>query len=178
MFKKITAVATCSMLTIAMGVTAFAAGSLNENENKIIAELEAKGVPASYVEQAKAEMLKDGVEITATQATTAIANIDEAKKIVEEKGYTSIAQLKADTETLNKVVALVEKTGDAVGVKVTVDVTTGKVTAATSATPAGSDSSIKTTGVDFSKTVAVVAGLSLSVAGLAVVAKKKDLVNA
>ena len=42
------------------------------------------------------------------------------------------------------------------------------------------DGNLNTTpkGVDFSTTAAVVAGLGLSVAGIAVIAKKKDLVNA
>ncbi len=67
-----------------------------------------------------------------------------------------------------------------------VTVTVGNPTGTQTPTPAPTqnnnknDGNLNTTpkGVDFSTTAAVVAGLGLSVAGIAVIAKKKDLVNA
>ena len=59
------------------------------------------------------------------------------------------------------------------------DATSGKPSVATKdGKVVLADASIAKTGVDFSTTAAVVAGLGLSVAGIAVIAKKKDLVNA
>jgi LPXTG-motif cell wall-anchored protein len=161
-----------------MAVSAFAAGSINANEQKVLDELTAKNVPASQIEKVKAEFMKDGVDVTADEANTAVANVDKAKAIVDAKGYTTLEQLKADTATMNEVVAIVNSTAKAVGVNVTVSVAAdGKVSTSTS-TNGSSDASIGKTGVDFSTTAAVVAGLGLSVAGIAVFAKKNDLVNA
>ncbi|MDY5576830.1 MAG: LPXTG cell wall anchor domain-containing protein [Lachnospiraceae bacterium] len=176
MFKKLVAVATTTALTVAMAVTAFAAVGINDAEQKILDELKAKGVDAQYIAMAEKELSADGVDVTADAAKTAIANIDEAKKIVDEAGIKSVAELKKNTTVLNKVASLVESTGTTVGVKVTVSVKDGKVTY-TSPNYSGS-AELEKTGVDFSTTAAVVAGLGLSVAGIAVIAKKKDLVNA
>lgn len=181
MFKRLVAVATTTVLTVAMAVTAFAAGSINADEQKILDELKAKGVPESYIAEAKAVLEDESVDVSAADAKTAIANIDEAKKLVDAKGRTSVAQIKADAELTKSIQAIVTKTAalKSVNVKVNFDAKTGKPSIAKEngkIVPA--DSSIKKTGVDFSTTAAVVAGLGLSVAGIAVIAKKKDLVNA
>ncbi len=184
MFKKFIAVSTASALTVAMAVTAFAAGSINASEQKILDELAAKGVPASQIEKVKAEFVKDGVEVTESEATTAISKIDEAKEIVEKNGITTVEELKANTEVLNQVTALANEAAKAVKYTGTITVEakgngTIAVAATNKDTKAGTTSStIKTTGVDFSTTAAVVAGLGLSVAGVAVASRKKDFVNA
>lgn len=181
MFKRLVAVATTTVLTVAMAVTAFAAGKVNADEQKILDALTAKGVPANYIAEVKAVLEDETVEVSAADAETAIANIDEAKKLVDAAGAKSIADVKANAELTKKLQNIVTKTATlkSINVKVSFDAKTGKPSVVTEngkITPA--DSTIKDTGVDFSTTAAVVAGLGLSVAGIAVIAKKKDLVNA
>jgi hypothetical protein len=187
MFKKLVAIAMASTMTAAMAITTFAASGLNDQEQKIITALENAGVPSSQIERVKAEFIKEGVDITATEAESAIANIDEAKKIVEEAGITSIEELKANESVLKQVTAKVQSVATTVGYVGTIN-PDGTVTA-----PAGSsagivvkdnstgntnDGSLKTTGVDFSTTATVVAGLGLSVAGVAIASKKRVSANA
>lgn len=180
MFKKLFAVGTTSALTLAMAVSAFAAGSINAEEQKILDELTAKGVPASYVAQVKEALEADGTDVTADDAKAAIANIDAAKKLVDEKGIKTIDELKANKEAFDEVKKLVNASAELKSVDVTVsfDATTGKPSIVAKSDDAKKDDELKKLGADFSTTAAVVAGLGLSVAGIAVVAKKKDLVNA
>jgi hypothetical protein len=189
MFKKLVAIAMASTMTAAMAITTFAASGLNDQEQKIITALENAGVPSSQIEKVKAELIKDGVDITATEADNAIANIDEAKKIVADAGITSVEELKANQEVLNQVVAKANTAAKAVGYADTISVsstgavvssgTTGIPTTTVSNTDSNKDSStLKTTGVDFSTTATVVAGLGLSVAGVAIASKKRVSANA
>lgn len=53
MFKRLVAVATTTALTVAMAVTAFAAGSLNDAEKDIIKALNDNKVPANYVAEVR-----------------------------------------------------------------------------------------------------------------------------
>lgn len=187
MFKRLAAVATTTALTVAMAVTAFAAGSVNAEEQKVLDALKAEGVPAAQVEQVQKVFMEDSVSLTADDANTAIANIGDAKKIASDAGYTSVSALLNDAkngsadaqDVINGIVAKVNDTRAKIEsiAKVTKAVT---FNAATGTIDGGviTDGEIANTGVDFSTTAAVVAGLGLSVAGIAVIAKKKDLVNA
>lgn len=177
MFKRLVAVATTTALTVAMAVTAFAAGGLNADEQKILAALK-DNVPDSYYEEVKAVLENESVDVSSADAQTAIANIDKAKELV---GTKSIEEVKKDATLVKQLQDLVSTTATlkTVNVKVNFDASTGKPSAVTKdGKVVLADPSIKSTGVDFSTTAAVVAGLGLSVAGIAVIAKKKDLVNA
>lgn len=177
MFKRLAAVATTSALTVAMAVTAFAAGSVNADEQKILDALKGS-VPDSYYAEVKAVLEDESVDVSSADAQTAIANIGKAKELVGDK---SIAEVKADAALLKQLQNLVSETAalKTVNVKVSFDASTGKPSVVTKdGKVVLADASIKSTGVDFSTTAAVVAGLGLSVAGIAVIAKKKDLVNA
>lgn len=187
MFKRLVAVATTTALTVAMAVSAFAAGSVSADEQKILDVLKDNGIAegSAYYNEAKKMLEDESINVSAADATTAIANIKEVKKLVDEKGYTTIDQIKADTTVLNKVKEKVNATASlkSIDVKVNWDATSSKPSVATKDgkilnTAGNAKSEIKATGVDFSTTAAVVAGLGLSVAGIAVIAKKKDLVNA
>ena len=170
MFKRLVAVATTTALTVAMAVTAFAAGSLNDAEKDIIKALNDNKVPANYVAEVQKVLEDESVNVSAADAKTAIANIAKAKDLVGNKSLDEI-----------KVQDLVSSTAalKSVNVKVSFDAKSGKPSVATKdGKVVLADASIAKTGVDFSTTAAVVAGLGLSVAGIAVIAKKKDLVNA
>lgn len=178
MFKRLVAVATTTALTVAMAVTAFAAGSLNDAEKDIIKALNDNKVPANYVAEVQKVLEDESVNVSAADAKTAIANIVKAKDLVGNK---SLDEIKADKDLTKKVQDLVSSTAalKSVNVKVSFDAKSGKPSVATKdGKVVLADASIAKTGVDFSTTAAVVAGLGLSVAGIAVIAKKKDLVNA
>ncbi len=180
MFKRLVAVATTTALTVAMAVTAFAAGSLNDAEKDIIKALDGKVSP-NYVAEVQKVLEDENVNVSAADAKTAIANIDKAKEIVDKAGIKNVDELKANATVLKQVQDLVSSTAalKSVNVKVSFDATSGKPSVATKdGKVVLADASIAKTGVDFSTTAAVVAGLGLSVAGIAVIAKKKDLVNA
>lgn len=181
MFKRLVAVATTTALTVAMAVTAFAAGSLNDAEKDIIKALNDNKVPANYVAEVQKVLEDESVNVSAADAKTAIANIDKAKEIVDKAGIKNVDELKANATVLKQVQDLVSSTAalKSVNVKVSFDAKSGKPSVATKdGKVVLADASIAKTGVDFSTTAAVVAGLGLSVAGIAVIAKKKDLVNA
>lgn len=180
MFKRLVAVAATTALTVAMAVTAFAAGSLNDAEKDIIKALDGK-VSENYVAEVRKVLEDENVNVSAADAKTAIANIDKAKEIVDKAGIKNVDELKANATVLKQVQDLVSSTAalKSVNVKVSFDATSGKPSVATKdGKVVLADASIEKTGVDFSTTAAVVAGLGLSVAGIAVIAKKKDLVNA
>lgn len=180
MFKRLVAVATTTALTVAMAVTAFAAGSLNDAEKDIIKALDGK-VSDNYVAEVRKVLEDENVNVSAADAKTAIANIDKAKEIVDKAGIKNVDELKANATVLKQVQDLVSSTAalKSINVKVSFDATSGKPSVATKdGKVVLADASIAKTGVDFSTTAAVVAGLGLSVAGIAVIAKKKDLVNA
>lgn len=196
MFKRLVAVATATMLTIAMSVSAFAATGVSAKEQELINSL-----PADY--QAKAESILKDVDLTdaeVAQVQQAVKDVKAGKTVEELKALGEAELTKMANEVLAKVDTIVKKYDIKVSaadiVKLAqaktpaeinaVTVTVGNPTETQTPAPAPTqnnnknDGNLNTTpkGVDFSTTAAVVAGLGLSVAGIAVIAKKKDLVNA
>jgi len=194
MFKRLVAVATATMLTIAMSVSAFAATGVSAKEQELINSL-----PADY--QAKAESILKDVDLTdaeVAQVQQAVKDVKAGKTVEELKALGEAELTKMANEVLAKVDTIVKKydikvsAADIVklaqaktpaeinAVTVTVGNPTGTQTPAPTQNNNKNDGNLNTTpkGVDFSTTAAVVAGLGLSVAGIAVIAKKKDLVNA
>lgn len=173
--KKLLAVSVSAVMMLAMSVSAFAAGSVNASEQKILDELNAKNVPARYVSQAKNYVEKDGVDITEAQANEIIAHIDAAAKIVSDAGIKTAGELKNNKEVLDKVVAEASAAAKVLNLTLTFNYTTGDVTVtdASGKTVAVVNSkTTKTTGADSMSTVAVVSVLGLAVATLAAVTKK------
>ena len=76
--KKIIAVGVSSVMLLAMSVSAFAAGTIDANEQAVLDQLNAKKVPAEYITQAKNYFEKDDVSVSADEAKAIIDNIDEA----------------------------------------------------------------------------------------------------
>ncbi len=194
MFKRLVAVATATMLTIAMSVSAFAATGVSAKEQELINSL-----PADY--QAKAESILKDADLTdaeVAQVQKAVKEVKAGKSVEELKALGEAELTKMANDVLAKVDTIVKKydikTSAADIVKLAQAKTPAEINAVTvtvgnpkgTPTPAPTqgnnknDGNLNTTpkGVDFSTTAAVVAGLGLSVAGIAVIAKKKDLVNA
>ncbi|MFG6376775.1 MAG: hypothetical protein K1W19_00380 [Lachnospiraceae bacterium] len=194
MFKRLVAVATATMLTIAMSVSAFAATGVSAKEQELINSL-----PADY--QAKAESILKDVDLTdaeVAQVQQAVKEVKAGKTVEELKALGEAELTKMANDVLAKVDTIVKKYDIKVSaadiVKLAQAKTPAEINAVTvtvgnpkgTPTPAPTqgnnknDGNLNTTpkGVDFSTTAAVVAGLGLSVAGIAVIAKKKDLVNA
>ncbi|MCI8718339.1 MAG: hypothetical protein HFH64_09285 [Lachnospiraceae bacterium] len=194
MFKRLVAVATATMLTIAMSVSAFAATGVSAKEQELINSL-----PADY--QAKAESILKDADLTdaeVAQVQKAVKEVKAGKSVEELKALGEAELTKMANDVLAKVDTIVKKydikisAADIVklaqaktpaeinAVTVTVGNPKGTPTPAPTQGNNKNDGNLNTTpkGVDFSTTAAVVAGLGLSVAGIAVIAKKKDLVNA
>jgi hypothetical protein len=194
MFKRLVAVATATMLTIAMSVSAFAATGVSAKEQELINSL-----PAEY--QAKAESILKDADLTdaeVAQVQKAVKEVKAGKSVEELKALGEAELTKMANDVLAKVDTIVKKydikisAADVVklaqaktpaeinAVTVTVGNPKGTPTPAPTQNNNKNDGNLNTTpkGVDFSTTAAVVAGLGLSVAGIAVIAKKKDLVNA
>ncbi|MCI8824291.1 MAG: hypothetical protein HFH63_00085 [Lachnospiraceae bacterium] len=194
MFKRLVAVATATMLTIAMSVSAFAATGVSAKEQELINSL-----PAEY--QAKAESILKDADLTdaeVAQVQKAVKEVKAGKSVEELKALGEAELTKMANDVLAKVDTIVKKydikisAADIVklaqaktpaeinAVTVTVGNPKGTPTPAPTQGNNKNDGNLNTTpkGVDFSTTAAVVAGLGLSVAGIAVIAKKKDLVNA
>lgn len=194
MFKRLVAVATATMLTIAMSVSAFAATGVSAKEQELINSL-----PAEY--QAKAESILKDADLTdaeVAQVQKAVKEVKAGKSVEELKALGEAELTKMANDVLAKVDTIVKKydikisAADVVklaqaktpaeinAVTVTVGNPKGTPTPAPTQGNSKNDGNLNTTpkGVDFSTTAAVVAGLGLSVAGIAVIAKKKDLVNA
>jgi hypothetical protein len=189
MFKKLVAIAMASAMTVAMAVSAFAATGISTEEQKVLDYLKEAGVPTSYIAQAEEVFMNNTTDITADQAKEAMATIDDAKQIVKDNNITTLEQLKANTTVLNKVVAKANEAAKEVGytetIKVTVKDSNGKTTVldgsttvVDNSTPNDKSAVIANAGVDFSTTATVVAGLGLSVAGVAIASKKRVSVNA
>lgn len=175
MIKKIFAVATAAVMTFAMSVSAFAAGTIDANEQKILDELNAKKVPAEYVTQAKNYFEKDDVTVTADQATQIIANIDDAANIAKSAGIKTKADLdKASAATIDAIVAKASAAAKVINLTVSYDAKKGVATIkdAKGNVVATTNVGTKKTGADSTSTIAVVSFLGLAVAVLAVVTKK------
>lgn len=195
MFKRLVAVATATMLTIAMSVSAFAATGVSAKEQELINSL-----PADY--QAKAESILKDADLTdaeVAQVQQAIKEVKAGKSVEELKALSEAELTKMANDVLAKVDTIVKKydikvsaadivklaqaktAADINAITITVGNPKGTTTPdPTTPNNGKNDGNLNTTpkGVDFSTTAAVVAGLGLSVAGIAVIAKKKDLVNA
>ena len=175
MIKKIIAVSVSAVMMFAMSVSAFAAGTVDANEQAVLDALNAKKVPAEYVTQAKNYFEKDEVSVTAEQAKEIIANIDDAAAVAKAAGIKSKDDLaKASTATIDSIIAKVQAAGKVLNLTVSYDAKSGVVTIKNSAGTVVATSNIgtKKTGADSMSTVAVVSFLGLAVAALAVVTKK------
>lgn len=187
MFKRLVAAATATVLTIAMSVSAFAATSKADRDT-ILNALTANGLKTSdsYYQQAEVFLNRTDVTITSAQAKDVANQIPELKTELKNAGVKSVAQfeekLKNDATFASNITAKVNTIAKSAGItNVVIDAKTGAIASFTydgKKNVPSSNGSFAPTGVDFSTTAAVVAGLGLSVAGIAVIAKKKDLVNA
>lgn len=188
MIKKFLAVSASAIMMLAMSVSAFAAGTISADEQKILDELKAKNVPAEYVAQAEKYLTTDGVDVTAAQASEIIADIDSAAADAEAAGIKTVADLKKNSTVLNSVVSKAQAAAKVVNVTLTVNTTSGAVkavdasgkvifektgsAAASNGVSNAGAGTLKKTGADSTATVAVVSVLGLAVATLAVVTKK------
>lgn len=172
--KKIVTVVSSVVMTMAMAVSAFAAGSVSATEQKVINELKAKNVPAELVSEAENYFVLDGVDVTEAEATQIIADIDDAAAIAEKNNLKTVDDILAADEAIRKeILAKVNHAADILDVTVVVDTksknvtikdNTGKVIATTNV-------GTKPTGASSMSTVVVISGLGLAVAALAVASK-------
>lgn len=180
MIKKLFKVMVTTGMMFAMSVNAFAAGSIDANEQAILDELNSKKVPAEYVSQAKNYFEKDGVSVTKEQADTVIVNIDEAAAIAKKAGIKSKEDLsKADASVIDSIVAKAQTAGKAVNLTVSYNAKTGTATVKDSAgkVVATTDIGTKKTGADNTTMFAVISALGMVVVMLAVITKRNAVVS-
>ena len=99
--KKIIVIAFVAVLALVCTVSAFAAGSLNANEKKIIAAVEqtikvgdaSYKVPAAYVNQAKNYFLSADVDVTEDEATAVISQINKGIDAIKAESAAAAAEL-------------------------------------------------------------------------------------
>lgn len=105
MFKRLVAVATATMLTIAMSVSAFAATGVSAKEQELINSL-----PADY--QAKAESILKDVDLTdaeVAQVQKAVKEVKAGKSVEELKALGEAELTKMANDVLAKVDTIVKK---------------------------------------------------------------------
>ncbi len=187
MIKKILAVSVSVVMTLAMTVSAFAAGSVNTEEQRVLDALTASKVDDSseqkYFSQAKKFFERDDIDATKAQADEVIGYINEAAAIAKAAGLKSEKDIvNASADVKNQLVDKANKAAAVFGLTVTVDTKTGTVTLSkkktdskgnTTTTPVVTTNvNTRATGADSMSSVAVVSVLGLAVAALAVVTKK------
>lgn len=181
MFKKIIALSLTVAMMTAASVTAFAAGTIDDNEAAILAELEAKNVPAEYISQAQNYFEQDDVEVTADEAEAIIANIDDAAVIAKEAGIKSAEDLKkVDTAVIDKIMVKVSAAAETIGLTAAFDAKTGKAVIKDKAGKVVATTNVgtKPMGADSMSTVVVVSVLGAAVVAMVAAAKKSSKVEA
>lgn len=182
--KSIFSIVLILVLSLASSVTAFAATGLSEAEESILAKLEAGvevngqviEVPASYINQAENEFMKNDVDVTADQADVINSKIDEVAEIAKAENITKASDL-ANSDSIDELVAIVKEAAEVVDYTVAYDAATGVVSVTD---PAGVDvfttkSVINQTGFDMTATVVVGSVLVTLLAACIVIASKKKL---
>lgn len=177
-FKKFIACAASIATLAAMSITAFA-GTISADEQKILDALKTANIPAQYVTEAQNYLAGDDVEITADQSKVVIAQVEEAKTIAGDA--TNFKSLSADQK--QKIANCMATAGTEIGVKVTYDASSDKITAvdksgktiftAAAKADGGQDTVIKPTGVNMYATVSIVAVLAAALVACGIVVSKK-----
>jgi hypothetical protein len=132
--KSLAGLALTLIMCLMASTSAMAATGLSKAEESILDNLKAGvevngkvvAVPASYINQAKNELMKNDVDITAKQAATINEKIDEAAAIVKKEKITKASDLKNSKE-VNKVVELTKEAAGVAGYTVSYDAASGIV---------------------------------------------------
>lgn len=195
--KKLVAAALAGVMTLAMGVSAFAAtAGVSADEQALLDKATKKAQELGVDTNASAQFKQYYTEgerylaetnLSAEQVSALSASIDDAAKTVkaemDTQGVTKLGDLKAQPSVLqalqDKVVAQVKTAADKVGISISVNAD-GSVTVktATSNTPvADSSNPVKQTGFDLTATVVIAAAFAGAVAVCLVVASKKRFIE-
>ncbi len=189
--KKILVIAFVVVLALACSVSAFAAGSLNANEKKVIAALEQTvkigdasfKLPASYINQAKNYFLSSDVDLTAEEADAIIGHINDAIAALKaEKPKAAGKELDLSDlsdATKRKLLEAGQKACEVIGLELDYDAVNNVVTIkdANGRVVFSDEAIIKKTGADVSVPAIAIAVVLLTVlsAGAIVVTKKSQL---
>ena len=121
--KKVISIAIIAIMAISMlSLSAFAAGGINNDEQRILDAVggsfvvcgEEITLDATWINQSKNYCLRDDVDITAAQADEIIGYIEQAKAVASSSKEVSVA--KAFTTDINKqIIALADKAARVLG---------------------------------------------------------------
>lgn len=169
------------VLCLAGSVSAMAAG-MNAEEEALLQKLkdgitvdgQQVTLPASYLNQAENELMK--VDLSAEQADTLQAKIDEAAAVIQEEKITSPADLKKSAR-LEEVVGIAQEAAESVGYTVSFNASTKQVAVKDTEgnTVFETKNVINQTGFDFSSVLFAAAGFFAFLLAGVVVAGKKGL---
>lgn len=179
MVKTLFKVTITAVMLLVMTVSAFAAGSIDANEQAILDELNSKKVSAEYILQAKNYFEKDEVSVTEEQAKDIIANIDDAAEIVKKAGIKSKEYLfKADTSVIDSILAKAQAAANVINLTVSYNGKSGVVTIkdSTDNIVATTDIGTKTTGADNITTFVTISTLGVVVVLLAIITKRNSCI--
>lgn len=181
--KRVIATSLLALMLISVFATmAFAAGSINADEQRIIDKLNetvevcGKSVTTAtpYMNQAKAYLVRDGIDVTAAQADEIIGYINECQALAKTSSV--VKENGAFTKEINeKILALGTKAAAVLDCKV---ITKGNVVYIYS--PSGElifeqTPAVKFTGMNTTALYVVIAVAVLAVLGAVVVTKKRGL---
>ena len=175
MIKKIFKITVTTVMMLAMSVSVFAAGSIDENEQSVLDELNAKKVPTEYVSQAKNYFEKDGVSVTKEQADTIITNIDEAAVIAKKAGIKSKEDLEqADASVIDSIVSKAQSAAKTIDLTVSYNAKSGIVNVkdSTGNIVATTDIGTKKTGADNTTMILTISVLGVAIMLIAVFTKR------
>lgn len=172
------------LLCLASSISAMAATGLTADEETILDKLRAGveingktvEVPASYINQAENELMKNAQDITAEDAALINSKIDEVAAIAKAENITKASDLK-NSASAEKIIGLVQEAAAVVGYTVSYDAASGIVNVLD---PNGNSvfttkNVINQTGFDMTATVVAGSVLVTLLAACAVVAGKKKL---
>ncbi|SHJ14320.1 hypothetical protein [Parasporobacterium paucivorans] len=186
--EKLFALLTATLLLIAMPVNVSAASGINDAEQSILTKLKAGisvngtniAIPAEYINMAETEMMKDGVDITATEASSINAQIDAAAAIVKAEGVSQLSQLSnsAKTQIVDKTSAAAAVVDYSVTYNTSSDILTIKNSSGAVVATLSNSDIIKATGASTNSTAILLSGIAVAaIAGIAVANKKKLFVK-
>jgi len=184
MKKSFATICLALLLIMSTGVNVFAASGINADEQRVLDALSQSvttqaGVsltlPSRYISQAKTFMLKDGVDLTASQCDQIIAKTNEAVALIAATSATRLLEIPLDVQS--KFVEQAKGAASVIGLTLSYNATTREstVTDASGSIVATSGSTVKQTGTDFSSTFLIGGLLAVLILASGVYAKKSNL---
>lgn len=163
--------------------TTYAASSVNADEQKILDVLTAGvtvdgktvNLEAGDINAARNYFTTDGVDVTAAQATTVLAQIDAAKKVIVDNKITNLSTM--DKKFQDQIIGYAQVAAKELGLTIVADYTSKTIVVkdAKGSVIFSKEKAVKNTGDNFTSTLALSGAIALLLAGAGIVAVRKGL---